>query len=96
MRQENYDSDCDQKFRPPFGLPEKQKEKRAEEMKNEQRKRDHPPATCDAMQIPRNFMGQIARPNHDELRVGKIRPQHREGEQEVPEVMKSFLAQNFS
>ena len=74
----------------PFRLTEKQKEKGAEEMENEQRQRNPAPAAGDAVQIPVDFVRQIARPNHDELRISEISPKHGEREEQISQVMENF------
>src|SRR5205085_6006372 len=60
VRNENDRCDGNKRMRTQFRLPKQQQEKRANEMKNEEPKRDHLPAVGDPMQVPRNLVRQVA------------------------------------
>ena len=47
------------------------------------------------MQIPGNFVRQIARPDDDQLRIGEISPNHRERQKNVSQLVKAFFANDF-
>src|SRR5690348_11649474 len=93
------DYDCrghaHQEARTSLGLPGKKKEKGTEKVKKKEEDHHPAPAAADAMQIPDNFMRQIARPDHDQLPKSQIGPHHGHREQKAPEMMKIFVPDDF-
>ena len=49
------------------------------------------PAVADAVQVPRDFVRQISRPDDKQLPEREVSPHHREGEQQVSKLVKVFL-----
>src|SRR6266446_10846991 len=60
-----------------------QKEKRDEEMKDNQKQTNELPSPVQTTEVPGNLFRQVTRPDDEPLRKGEIGPHHNEREQEV-------------
>src|SRR5262249_62340727 len=73
----------------PLGGPRKQQDKRKSKQKENQSERNPLPSTACPVQIPRNLLGEIFRPNQQELRELHISPQHNQRQEKVAEIVKT-------
>src|SRR5271155_260147 len=65
----------------------KKKKERHEKMEDQDEHRDDAPASVKPGAIETDFLGQVARPDDQELRKSEISPEHDESEQKLAEVV---------
>src|SRR5690242_20500471 len=73
-----------------FGVARKEKRERNQELSEEDSESEPLPPAAAALQIPRNFLREVARPDDEELRKRDIGPEDDEGEEQVPEAVERF------
>src|SRR5215510_216720 len=89
MHDKNYRSDLRQNPGVPLRGPREQQDERESKQKQNQSERNPLPSTAGSMQVPRNLLGQIFRPNQQELREMHIGPQHNQSQEKVTEIVKT-------
>src|SRR5215831_18141334 len=89
MREKNYRSDIRQGPSAPLGGTREQQDERESKQKQNQSERNPLPSTAGSMQIPRDLLSQIFRPNQQELREMHIGPQHNQRQEKVAEIVKT-------
>src|SRR6266700_257614 len=72
----------------PLDTTRQQEQERKDEVYYKQRQPDPLPATLGTVHIPGNLLWQIPRPDNQELGKSDVGPEHNEGQQKVPEVVK--------
>src|SRR5262249_19017235 len=89
----------DSKIPDPLGIrlqiARKQQEERYREMKQHQKQADPHPGAIHPADVERNFVGEIAGPDQQELREAKVRPQHDEGEQQGTDILQMLACDDF-
>jgi hypothetical protein len=70
----------------PLGPPPQQQDERHEEVEHHQQQRHVLPAVCVRVVVGR-LLGDVARPDDQELRERQVRPQHDERQQQVAQVV---------
>src|SRR5262245_8265831 len=87
MQKKDYRSDMRQGPSAPLGGPREQQDERESKQKQNQSERNPLPPTAGSMQVPRNLLGEIFRPNQQELREMHISPQHNQRQEKVAEIV---------
>jgi hypothetical protein len=64
-----------------------QQAERRREVEEDQRQADEPPAGLQPVQVPRDLLGQVARPDDQVLGEREVRPQHHEREHQIAEIV---------
>src|SRR5262245_33713843 len=89
MHEKDYRSDLTQRPGAPLGGTREQQDERESKQKQNQSERNPLPSTAGSMQIPRDLLSQIFRPNQQKLREMHIGPQHNQRQEKVAEIMKT-------
>src|SRR5262245_2958503 len=76
-----------EKQRPPLEIARQQQAERQREVPDHEEQADEAPAVLEPLEIERNLLGQVARPDDQELREREVRPQHHEGEHQLAQIV---------
>src|ERR1700683_658170 len=84
---DNESGDAYERAGPAFQAAREQNHKGQREMEDNEQKPDPLPSAPEALHVPRNLVHQIAGPDNQELREREVGPQHREGEEQLADVV---------
>ena len=85
--EQDEDRDGSEQLEVALQVAREQQREGQREMAEDEREGDVLPAAAQALEIPGNLFGKIARPDDEELRKRKVRPHHDEGQQQLAEVV---------